>query len=206
VGVVSSRRFGTVSLSALLVAGLVAVWSAQASVAGGRTGASRPRVNVTVTLGRPAEYSITLSRQRVPVGTVAFDVTNRGALPHEFEVCARATGSAEPNRCAGKATSTLGPGRSAVLDVAFEQSGSFEFLSIVPGHAKAGTGLLDVGRNAYGAEKLALAQRVARCMHSRGFPNYPDGGDRHGSKPSAAQVIAAEKSCEQRARRALGLR
>ncbi len=162
---------------------------------------------MTVTLGRPSEYAVTLSKKRVPVGTVVFKVTNRGALPHDFKVCARATGSTTPNGCVGKATSTLRPGGSAVLEVVFEQEGSFEYLSTVPGHAKAGTGLLDVGRNAHGGEKLALAQKVAECMHSHGFPSYPDNGNFTGvgSKPSSRQADAAEKNCEKQARQALGL-
>ena len=142
-----------------------------------------PVTNVTVTLGTSSEYGVTLSRQRVPVGAVVFKVSNRGALPHDFEVCAAATGP-------------------AVLRVVFERQGSFAYLSTVPGHAKAGTGLLDVGRNAYGGEKLALARKVAECMHAHGFPNYPDNGNRAGtgSKPSAQQANAAEQSCEKQAR------
>jgi uncharacterized cupredoxin-like copper-binding protein len=193
----------------LLLAGVVVASSfAQASAAAGRTEASKADVtNVTVTLGRSSEYAITLSKSRVPVGTVVFKVTNRGALPHDFKVCARATGSTKPNACVGRATSTLRPRTSAVLEVVFKQGGSFEYLSTVPGHAKAGTGLLDVGQNAYGGEKLALAEKVAECMHSHGFPNYPDNGNSTdiGSKPSARQANAAEKNCEKQARKALGL-
>ena len=189
--------------------GLVVAWSAQAFVvAVGSTEASaRAKTNVTVMLGKSSEYAITLSKRRVPVGAVVFTVTNRGALSHDFKVCARPSGSAKPNSCLGNATSTMRPGASVRLAVVFEHEGSYEYLSTVPGHAKAGTGLLDVGRNAHGGEKLALAQKVARCMRLRGFQNYPDTENRTppGSKPSATQVNATEKSCEQQARRALGL-
>ena len=204
-----SKGSGTVSLPlSMLLAGLVVASLAQASAAAGNTEASKAGVtNVNVTLGRSAEYAITLSKHRVPVGIVVFKVNNRGALPHNFKVCAHATGSTTPNSCVGKATSTLRPGTSAVLEVVFKQEGSFEYLSTVPGHAKAGTGLLDVGQNAYAAEKLALAQKVAECMHSHGFPNYPDNGNvtGTGSKPTAAQASVAEKNCEKQARNALGL-
>jgi uncharacterized cupredoxin-like copper-binding protein len=207
--VVLSKEFGRpTALTFSLLAGLVGTSLAQASAAAGMTRASRAGMtNVKVTLGRSSEYAITLSKTRVPVGTVAFMVTNRGALSHDFKVCARASGSTTPNGCLGTATSTLRPGTSAVLLVVFRQDGSFEYLSTVPGHAKAGTGLLDVGQNAYGGEKLALAQKVAECMHSRGFPNYPDDGNFTGarSKPSARQANAAEKSCEKQALKALGL-
>ena len=206
---VLSKEFGRpTALTFSLLAGLVGASLAQASTAAGMTRASRASMtNLKVTLGRSSEYAITLSKTRVPVGTVAFRVTNRGALPHDFKVCARASGSTTPNGCLGNATSTLRPGTSAVLLVVFRQDGSFEYLSTVPGHAKAGTGLLDVGQNAYGGEKLALAQKVAECMHSRGFPNYPDDGNfiGTGSKPSARQANAAEKSCEKQALKALGL-
>ena len=89
-----------------------------------------------------------------------------------------------------------------MLRVVFKRQGSFAYLSTVPGHAKEGTGLLDVGRNAYGGEKLALARTVAECMHAHGFPDYPDNGNRTGtgSKPSAPQANAAEQSCEKQAR------
>ena len=205
---VLSKGSGSVSLPLLwLLAGLVVASLAQASAAVGKTEASKTGVtNVTVTLGRSSEYAIALSKTRVPVGTVVFKVANRGALPHDFKVCARASGSTTPNGCVGKATSTLRPGASAVLEVVFEQEGSFEYLSTVPRHAKAGTGLLDVGQNAYGGEKLALARKVAQCMQSHGFPNYPDNGNfTGGSKPSASQANAAEKNCEKQARKALDL-
>jgi uncharacterized cupredoxin-like copper-binding protein len=204
-----SMRVGKLTaLTFLLLAGPVVVSLAQASAVAARAEASKERVtNVSVTLGRTSEYSITLSTNRVPVGAVVFKVTNRGALPHDFKVCARATGSTKLNGCVGNATSTLRPGTSAVLQVVFRQDGSFEYLSTVPGHAKEGTGLLDVGQNAYGGEKLALAQKVAECMHSHGFPTYPDNGNSTGTraKPSAPQANAAEKNCEKQARKALSL-
>ena len=203
-----SNRSGIVALPLLLGAALVAALSPQASFAAGSTGASKSAVTtVTVVLGQPSEYAIKLSTARVPVGSVAFKVTNDGALPHDFKVCARASGSTTPTECGGESTSTLNPGQSALLEVVFDLTGSFEYLSTVPGHAKAGTGLLDVGQNAHGGEKLALAQKVAQCMHSHGFPNYPDNGnsDGTGSKPSAPQANAAEANCEQQARMALGL-
>jgi uncharacterized cupredoxin-like copper-binding protein len=206
--VLVSERFGTLTaLMFLLLVGPVAAPLAQASGAAGTAAAAERGTNVNVTLGRTSEYSIALSANRVPVGAVVFRVTNRGGLPHVFKVCARATGSTQPNGCVGNATATLRPGTSAVLEVVFRQDGSFEYLSTVPGHAKAGTGLLDVGQNAYGGEKLALAQKVADCMHSHGFPAYPDDGNFTvtRSKPSAPQANAAERDCEKRGRTALGL-
>src|SRR5579862_170298 len=61
-------------------------------------------VTVTVTAGRPTENAFTLSRATVPVGTVVFDVVNRGRRAHAFSI-------------AGKKTPLLAPGRSATLTV-----------------------------------------------------------------------------------------
>ena len=73
--------------------------SAQASLAAGQHQASgASTTNVAVVLGQPSEYEIKLSTTPVPLGTVAFTVTNRGALPHNFKVCANATGSTTHNR------------------------------------------------------------------------------------------------------------
>ena len=205
---VLSKRSAIVALQSSLAVGLASAWSAHASLAAGVAAASKPQATtVTVALEQPSEYSINLSTTQVPIGTVAFTVTNHGTLPHDFKICAQASGPTTPTECAGKSTSTLNPGQSTVLEVLFEHGGSFEYLSTVPGHAKAGTGLLDVGQNAHGAQKLALAQRVAQCMHARGFPEYPDNGNftASGSKPSAPRANAAEQNCENQARKALGL-
>lgn len=196
-----------------LAAVLVAAGLAPASLARARTVLSRSVVtNVTVTLGQPTEYAITLSTARVPVGEVVFAVTNRGALPHDFKICARATGSTKPDDCAGRTTSTLGPGKTATLEVVFKQTGAFEYLSTVPEHATAAMkGLLNVGLKGQTItgtppKKLVLARKVTACMHAHGFPDYPDtGNNRNGAKPGAAQADAAEKSCERQARKTLGL-
>jgi hypothetical protein len=107
---------------------------------------------------------------------------------------------------AAETTEASKPGVTNV-NVMLGRSSEYAITLTVPGHAKAGTGLLDVGQNAYGGEKLALAQKVTQCMHSHGFPNYPDNGNftGTGSKPSTRQANAAEKNCETRARKALGL-
>ena len=67
-------------------------------------------------------------------------------------------------------------------------------------------------------QKLAFALKAARCMRSHGFPTYPDpttsspssqgSGIRFagtGIDTKSPQFQAAETSCEQQARRALGL-
>jgi hypothetical protein len=196
------------SLPLVLGVGLVVSLLVQAPLASGRSEASAEAVtHVTVTLGTPSEYGMTLSANRVPFGVVAFAVTNRGALPHVFKVCARATDSTTPGDCAGMTTPALAPGGAAVLEVVFRKAGSFEYASTVPGHAKAAIGILDVGSNAYGGEKFLLARTVEQCMHSHGLASYPDNGNLTGnrSKPSALRSNATEKHCEAQSRMALGL-
>jgi plastocyanin len=198
-------------LSSLAVVLMVATGLAQTSLAAARSVPSKSVLtNVTVTLGQPTEQATTLSTTRVPVGRVVFAVTNHGVLPHNFKICARATGSTKPNDCAGRSTSTLGSGKTTTLTVVFKQTGAFEYLSTVPEHATAQMkGLLNVGLKGgqtITPTKLTLARKVTACMHSHGFPNYPDtGSSRNGPKPSAAQANAAEQNCERQARKALGL-
>src|SRR5437773_1070974 len=86
------------------------------------------RVTVAAT-----EYKFTLSRHRVPVGTVIFTVTNKGRISHDFKI-------------GGKRTPLLLPGRSATLRVTFSKSGSYPYLSTVSGQAAAGMkGVFSVG-------------------------------------------------------------
>ena len=80
------------------------------------------------------EWSIRLSKRSIPVGTtVAFKVTNKGKIGHDF-------------RIAGKKTRLLAPGKSQVLSVKFARKGKFTFDCSVTGHARLGMkGSLGVG-------------------------------------------------------------
>ena len=78
-----------------------------------------------VTAGAPSEFHFTLSRKTVPRGAVAFKVTNKGSLPHDFEV-------------GGKKTGLLAPGKSQTLTVTFRKAGRYPYLCTVAGHATAG--------------------------------------------------------------------
>lgn len=72
------------------------------------------------------EFSYSLSRRSVPVGTtVTFKVTNKGKISHNFVI-------------AGKKTKTLNPGQSATLTVKFAKKGQIKYLCSLPGHAAAG--------------------------------------------------------------------
>jgi uncharacterized cupredoxin-like copper-binding protein len=99
---------------------------------------------VAVQAGKPTEFSFTLSRKTVPVGTATFTVVNRGKTTHTFKVCSSPKGG-KANACAGKATAPIRPGKTATLTVVFKTKGSYEYLCTIPGHAAAGMkGLLRV--------------------------------------------------------------
>jgi plastocyanin len=104
---------------------------------------------VTVTAGKPSEFSFLLSTQVVPPGVVTFEITNSGTEPHNFEICS-VTSDATANSCVGTTSTTLsgaggGGPSSASLTVTLSTPGTYEYLSTVPGQATAGMkGLLDV--------------------------------------------------------------
>lgn len=99
---------------------------------------------VTVTAGKPSEFGFKLSTKTFKHGTVTFNVTNGGTVPHDFKVCTKATKTAA-DTCAGKGTKLLSPGQSAKLTFTFTKAGTYEYLCTVAGHATAGMkGLLKV--------------------------------------------------------------
>ncbi len=72
------------------------------------------------------EWSFTLSKRTVPVGTtVVFKVTNKGKIGHNFAI-------------GGKKTKLLNPGQSTTLTVKFAKKGKVAYLCTVPGHANLG--------------------------------------------------------------------
>jgi nitrite reductase (NO-forming) len=89
--------------------------------------AQAPRRHSTVTIVVTArEFSFTLSKRSVPVGTtVIFKVVNKGQISHNFAI-------------AGKKTKTLNPGQTTTLAVKFTKKGQFAYLCTIPGHAQAG--------------------------------------------------------------------
>jgi len=94
--------------------------------------------HVTVTAGKPSEFLFTLSKRSFPVGTVVFKVTNRGKVPHTFELCTSPSANSKANHCKGKVTTSLAPGHSQSLTVKLTKKGKYEFLCTVPGHAQLG--------------------------------------------------------------------
>jgi glucose/arabinose dehydrogenase len=80
------------------------------------------------------EFSFTLTRRTVPVGTVRFVVTNAGAIGHDFVV-------------GGRKTRVLAHAERATLLVRFRKGGSYPYRCSVPGHAVVGMkGVLAVGK------------------------------------------------------------
>ena len=77
----------------------------------------------TVTV-KASEFKFVLSKKTAPHGVVAFKVTNKGHIAHDFKI-------------AGKKTPMLKPGKSATLKVTLKK-GSYKYICTVPGHAAAG--------------------------------------------------------------------
>jgi uncharacterized cupredoxin-like copper-binding protein len=93
--------------------------------AAGMKGVLTVHTPVAVTAGKPAELKYTLSKTTVPKGPIAFKVTNRGKIAHDFKI-------------AGKKTVKLAPGRTATLQVTIARAGRYTYLCTLPGHAAAG--------------------------------------------------------------------
>jgi plastocyanin len=97
---------------------------------------------VTVTAGKPSEFSFKLSKAVIPVGAVSFKVTNAGAIAHDFKI-------------AGKKTKLLSPGQSQTITVNITKPGSYHYLCTVRGHAAAGMkGVLKARSSAPAVVKL----------------------------------------------------
>ena len=108
-----------------VLAGIVALALLVMAVLALGAGALTSAANVSVTAGKPTEFKFTLSKKTVPRGAVAFKVTNRGTVSHDF-------------RIAGKKTRQLRPGKSATLSVVIRKAGKYAYLCTLPGHAQGG--------------------------------------------------------------------
>jgi uncharacterized cupredoxin-like copper-binding protein len=130
-------KHARILLLALAALVLVAVPTALAKPA-------RTTATVTVTAGKPSEFSWKLSTKTVAHGSVTFTVTNGGTVPHDFKLCTKPT-TTKADTCTGKGTKLITPGSKATLTVSIAKAGSYEYLCTVPGHATAGMkGLLKV--------------------------------------------------------------
>jgi uncharacterized cupredoxin-like copper-binding protein len=103
---------------------LIAIVSLVAAVSAFGGASSTDATTVNVTLGKPGELKITVSKKTIAKGATTFKVTNKGSLSHDFKI-------------AGKKTAMLKNGKAATLKVTLKK-GKYPFLCTVPGHAAAG--------------------------------------------------------------------
>lgn len=117
-GFLSTFRKGSALVALIALVALVAAVSAF----GGSNKADA--TTVTVTLGKPGEFNITLSKKTIVKGVTTFKVTNKGGISHDFKI-------------AGKKTVNLKTGKTATLRATLKK-GKYPFLCTLPGHAAGG--------------------------------------------------------------------
>ena len=108
--------------SALVI--LIAIVSLVAAMSAFGGSSSTDVTTLSVTLGKPSELKITISKKTIGKGATTFKVTNKGALSHDFKI-------------SGRTTRMLSTGKSASLRTVLKK-GKYAFLCTVPGHAAAG--------------------------------------------------------------------
>jgi uncharacterized cupredoxin-like copper-binding protein len=107
----------------LLVA-LTALVALAASVSAFGGSSSTAATTVNVTLGKPGEFNITVSKKTIATGVTTFKVVNKGGISHDFKI-------------AGKKTASLKTGKTATLKATLKK-GKYPFLCTLPGHAAGG--------------------------------------------------------------------
>jgi uncharacterized cupredoxin-like copper-binding protein len=117
-GFLSTFRKGSALVVLIAAVSLVAAMSAF----GGSS--STDATTVAVTLGKPSEFKITLSKKTIVKGVTTFKVTNKGGISHDFKI-------------AGKKTVSLKTGKAATLKATLKK-GKYPYLCTLPGHAAAG--------------------------------------------------------------------
>ena len=119
-----------------------------------------------------SEWTIRLSEEAVPAGPVTFTATNRGSIPHAFEVEGQGT---------EKATALMQPGASATLTLTLAP-GTYEIYCPVgqDSHKKLG---MDTHLRVLGAGDTSSAAAAERGRTSDQDP------DRHQDAPAAAKWI-----------------
>lgn len=103
-----NNRFGSGQLRAAVVLAFCA------AVALPMAASTATSATIKVTVGKPKEMAVTLSPAKVGAGTVTFQVTNSGKLPHVFQVCSSPLGG-KASSCSGPKTAKLAPGKTAKL-------------------------------------------------------------------------------------------
>ena len=107
--------------SALALVALLALVGSVSALASSKAASA---TTVAVTLGKPSEFKITVSKKTIAKGVTTFKVTNKGMIGHDFKI-------------AGKKTVTLKTGKLATLKVTLKP-GKYTYICAVPGHAAAG--------------------------------------------------------------------
>jgi uncharacterized cupredoxin-like copper-binding protein len=108
--------------SALVASIAIVSLAAAVSAFGGNS--STGATTVAVTLGKPGEFNITVSKKAIAKGVTTFKVTNKGGISHDFKI-------------AGKKTPSLKTGKTATLKATLKK-GKYQFLCTFPGHAAGG--------------------------------------------------------------------
>jgi uncharacterized cupredoxin-like copper-binding protein len=124
------RKFRRSGVTAAVVATAIAAGSLVVAVSAFGSPAQQQKIIVPIRAGVPPnEFSFTPKTKTVTKGstalTVAFTVTNKGKLKHDFKI-------------AGKKTLLIAPGATRTLLVSFARTGRYPFICTVPSHALAG--------------------------------------------------------------------
>ena len=124
------RKFRRSGLTAAAAVTAIAAASLVVAVSAFGSPAQQQKIIVPIRAGVPPnEFSFVPKTKTVTKGatalTVAFTVTNKGKLKHDFKI-------------AGKKTVLIAPGATKTLLVTFARTGRYPFICTVPGHALAG--------------------------------------------------------------------
>jgi mono/diheme cytochrome c family protein len=133
-------------------------------VAAGPSSAARSAspATVTVTLGKPSQFKLTIKPKSVAAGTVRFKVTNAGTSKYKFRLCTK-PGSAPSATCVGKSTAAIAAHKSASLTVKLSAKGTYSYLITVPANAASSgmKGKLTVKATASGGSTTGTGSTAA---------------------------------------------
>jgi len=125
------------------VRSILSAAAACALFAAGIAFAATPRTHAVVVDVSLRDYRFVLSRAKVPVGTVRFQLVNRGATAHDFQI-------------AGHRSRVLQPGQRQTMTVLFKRASRQSYVCTIPGHAALGMkGVLVIGAPAAPATTTA---------------------------------------------------
>lgn len=141
-------RWGGLSLMLGLAVTLTGCVDGDDSGPSGTGGAEdSERSTVSVTMGQPHEFGLELSATDAPAGDVTFEVTNQGALPHQFAIVQHEGDPGALPMADGNVdldaldilgdSGGLDPGATASVNVELE-AGSYVIFSSTGGHYNAG--------------------------------------------------------------------